>query len=215
VPKAEISCGKTMRRELGSLRLTREDTLRQQVGTAMTSHSEEATFGGGCFWCLEAVFQELHGVQSVKSGYAGGSAPDPKYKDVCSGVTGHAEVVKIKYDPAAIDYADLVRIFFAIHDPTTKDRQGNDKGTQYRSIILYASEAQRETATAVLKEVEAEGVYPDPIVTEVQPLEKFWPAEDYHDDYFRKNPNQPYCAVVVGPKVAKFRKRFKDRLKTA
>ena len=181
----------------------------------MTSHSQEATFGGGCFWCLEAVFLELHGVHSVKSGYAGGSAESPTYKQVCSGATGHAEVVQVRYDPAAIDYADLLRIFFAIHDPTTKDRQGNDVGTQYRSIILYADEAQRETANAVLHEVEAEGVYPDPIVTEILPLEKFWPAEDYHDDYFRRNPNEIYCQVVVGPKVAKFRKRFKDRLRTS
>jgi peptide-methionine (S)-S-oxide reductase len=179
----------------------------------MAVHSDAATFGGGCFWCLEAVFLELHGVQSVKSGYAGGSAPDPTYKQVCAGTTGHAEVVQLRFDPSAIDYADLVRIFFAIHDPTTRDRQGNDVGTQYRSIILYADEAQREIATAILKEVEAEGVYDDPIVTQIEPLEKFWPAEDYHDDYFRRNPNQPYCAVVVGPKVAKFRKRFKDRLK--
>jgi peptide-methionine (S)-S-oxide reductase len=180
----------------------------------MTAQAQEATFGGGCFWCLEAVFQELHGVQSVKSGYAGGARPNPTYQQVCSGVTGHAEVVQVRFDPRAIDYADLVRIFFAIHDPTTKDRQGNDKGTQYRSIILYADEAQRETATAVLGEVEAEGVYPDPIVTEIVPLEQFWPAEAYHDDYFRRNPDQAYCAVVVGPKVAKFRKRFKDRLRT-
>jgi peptide-methionine (S)-S-oxide reductase len=181
----------------------------------MTMQAQEATFGGGCFWCLEAVFQELHGVQSVKSGYAGGARSNPTYQQVCSGATGHAEVVQVRFDPRAIDYADLLRIFFAIHDPTTKDRQGNDKGTQYRSIILYADEAQRETATAVLKEVEAEGVYPDPIVTEIVRLEKFWPAEAYHDDYFRRNPDQAYCAVVVGPKVAKFRKRFKDRLRTS
>jgi peptide-methionine (S)-S-oxide reductase len=180
----------------------------------MTVQAQEATFGGGCFWCLEAVFQELHGVQSVKSGYAGGAAPDPTYKQVCSGATGHAEVVQVRFDPRAIDYADLLRIFFAIHDPTTKDRQGNDRGTQYRSIILYADQAQRETAHAVLKEIEAEGIYPDPIVTEIEPLEKFWPAESDHDDYFRRNPDQPYCAVVVGPKVAKFRKRFRDRLRT-
>ena len=181
----------------------------------MTAHAQEATLGGGCFWCLEAVFQELHGVLSVKSGYAGGATPNPTYQQVCSGATGHAEVVRVRFDPRAIDYADLLRIFFAIHDPTTKDRQGNDRGTQYRSIILYADEPQREIATAVLKEVEAEGIYPDPIVTQIEPLEEFWPAEAYHDDYFRRNPDQTYCAVVVGPKVAKFRKRFKDRLRTS
>jgi peptide-methionine (S)-S-oxide reductase len=179
----------------------------------MTSHIEEATIGGGCFWCLEAIFLELRGVHAVKSGYAGGSMPNPTYKQVCSGTTGHAEVVQVRFDPSVIDYADLIRVFFGIHDPTTRDRQGNDKGPQYRSIILYADEAQRETATAVLKEIEAEGVFPDPIVTQIEPLEKFWPAEDYHDDYFRRNPNEIYCAAVVGPKVAKFRKRFQDRLK--
>jgi peptide-methionine (S)-S-oxide reductase len=135
------------------------------------------------------------------------------HEQVCAGSTGHAEVIKVTFDPAAIDYADLLRVFFTIHDPTTKDRQGGDVGTQYRSIILYADQAQRETATAVLKEFEAEAVYPDPIVTEIVPLEKFWPAESYHDDYFRRNPDQPYCRIVIDPKVAKFRKRFKDRLR--
>ena len=179
----------------------------------MTKHSDEATFGGGCFWCLEAVFLELHGVQSVQSGYAGGSTQNPTYKEVCGGATGHAEVVQVKFIPAAIDYSDLLRIFFVIHDPTTKDRQGGDVGTQYRSVVFYADEAQRETVNAVLKEIQAEGLYPDPIVTEIVPLEKFWPAEAYHDDYFRRNPDQPYCRAVIDPKVAKFRKRFKDRLR--
>jgi peptide-methionine (S)-S-oxide reductase len=181
----------------------------------MTRHSDEATFGGGCFWCLEAVFMELHGVQSVKSGYAGGKVENPTYKEVCGGSTGHAEVIQVHFDPAALDYADLLRVFFTVHDPTTKDRQGGDVGTQYRSIILYADDAQRETATAVLKEFEAEGVYPDPIVTEIVPLDKFWPAEAYHDEYFKRNPDQPYCRVVIDPKVAKFRKRFKDRLRNS
>lgn len=178
----------------------------------MTGGTQEATLGGGCFWCLEAFFQELQGVRSVQSGYAGGVTTDPSYKQVCSGTTGHAEVVRVRFDPGAIDYADLLRVFFAIHDPTTPDRQGADVGTQYRSIILYHDDAQRESAVAVMREIESEGLYADPLVTELVPLERFWPAESYHDDYFRKNPDQPYCRIVIDPKVAKFRKRFRDRL---
>ena len=178
----------------------------------MTGGTQEATLGGGCFWCLEAFFQELRGVRSVQSGYAGGVTTDPSYKQVCSGTTGHAEVVRVRFDPGAIDYADLLRVFFAIHDPTTPDRQGADVGTQYRSIILYHDDAQRESAVAVMREIESEGLYADPLVTELVPLERFWPAESYHDDYFRKNPDQPYCRIVIDPKVAKFRKRFRDRL---
>lgn len=174
---------------------------------------ETATLAGGCFWCLEAVYDELQGVDSVESGYMGGAIANPTYQQVCSGRTGHAEVVQVAFDPAVISYREIIQIFFAIHDPTTLNRQGNDVGTQYRSVILYADEAQREIATAVLKEVEAEGIHADPIVTEIRPLDEFWPAEDYHDDYFRRNPNEIYCAVVVGPKVAKFRKRFQDRLR--
>ena len=180
----------------------------------MMKRAEDAVFVGGCFWCLEAIFQEVEGVQSVQSGYAGGTTSNPTYHQVCSGTTGHAEVVRVRFDPGAIDYADLLRIFFTIHDPTTRDRQGNDVGPQYRSIILYSDDAQRETVAAAMREIEAAGLYPDPLVTELVPLGEFWPAEPYHDDYFRKNPNQPYCRIVIDPKVAKFRNRFRDRLRS-
>jgi peptide-methionine (S)-S-oxide reductase len=176
---------------------------------------ELATLGGGCFWCLEAVFKDLRGVRRVKSGYAGGHAANPTYKQVCGGRTGHAEVVQVAFDPAELSYADLLRVFFAIHDPTTKDRQGNDIGPQYRSIILTHSEAQRQTAEAVMREITEARLWPAPLTTEVQPLEAFWPAEAEHDDYFARNPWSGYCQVVVAPKVAKFRKQFADKLKRA
>ena len=180
----------------------------------MTGKSEEATLGGGCFWCLEAVFQELAGVESVRSGYAGGSTSHPTYQQVCGGGTGHAEVVQVRFDPGVLDYKDLLRVFFAIHDPTTKDRQGGDSGTHYRSVILHHSEAQRAAAEAVMREVAAEGHYSDPLVTEIGALSEFWPAESYHADYYRNNPGQQYCQIVINPKVAKFRRRFHDRLRT-
>ncbi len=180
----------------------------------MMKRAEDAVFRGGCFWCLEAIFQEVEGVQSVQSGYAGRTTSNPTYHQVCSGTTGHAEVVRVRFDPGAIDYADLLRIFFTIHDPTTRDRQGNDVGPQYRSIILYSDDAQRETVAAAMREIEAAGLYPDPLVTELVPLGEFWLAEPYHDDYFRKNPNQPYCRIVIDPKVAKFWNRFRDRLRS-
>jgi peptide-methionine (S)-S-oxide reductase len=176
---------------------------------------ELATLGGGCFWCLEAVFKDLRGVKRVKSGYAGGHVANPTYKQVCGGRTGHAEVVQVAFDPAELSYADLLRVFFAIHDPTTKDRQGNDIGPQYRSIILTHSEAQRQTAEAVMREIAEARLWPAPLTTEIQPLEAFWPAEAEHDDYFARNPWSGYCQVVVAPKVAKFRKQFTDRLKRA
>jgi len=172
-----------------------------------------AVLGGGCFWCLEAVFKDLRGVTSIKSGYAGGHVANPRYKQVCGGATGHAEVVRVTYDPAQLDYADLLRVFFTIHDPTTRDRQGNDIGPQYRSIILTENDAEAATARAVRDEINAAALYPDPIVTEITPLETFWPAEDEHDDYFARNPWSGYCQVVVAPKVRKFRKTFSDRLK--
>ena len=173
----------------------------------------EAVLGGGCFWCLEAVFKDLRGVSAVKSGYAGGHVDHPRYKQVCGGGTGHAEVVKVTYDPAQLDYADLLRVFFAIHDPTTKDRQGNDVGTQYRSIILTHSDAQAATAKAVLQEIATAKIWPGKIVTEIEPLTVFYPAEAEHHDYFARNPFSGYCQVVVAPKVVKFRKQFADRLK--
>jgi peptide-methionine (S)-S-oxide reductase len=177
------------------------------------SATQDAVLAGGCFWCLEAVFLDLRGVTSVKSGYAGGHTENPRYKDVCSGRTGHAEVVRITYDPAQLDYADLLRVFFTIHDPTTKDRQGADVGTQYRSAIFVTSPEQRQAAQATMAEIAAAGLYPGKIVTTIEDLSTFWPAEDEHDDYFARNPYNGYCQAVVAPKVVKFRKTFSDRLK--
>ena len=180
----------------------------------MRDKSEEiATLGGGCFWCLEAVFKELRGVNSVISGYAGGHGANPSYKQVCSGMTGHAEVVQVTFDPAQLSYADLLRMFFSIHDPTTLNRQGNDVGTQYRSIIFTHSDAQKATAEAVMKEITADRIWNAPIVTEVVAFKAFYEAEEEHHDYFARNPWSGYCQVVVAPKVAKFRKKFTDRLK--
>jgi peptide-methionine (S)-S-oxide reductase len=176
-------------------------------------NEEIATLGGGCFWCLEAVFKELRGVTSVQSGYAGGHVVNPSYKQVCSGTTGHAEVVQVRFDPAQLDYADLLRVFFTTHDPTTKDRQGNDVGTQYRSIILTHSDAQESAAKAVMQEIAGAKLWPAPLVTQIEKLTTFYPAEAEHDDYYERNPWSGYCQVVIAPKVAKFRKAFKDRLR--
>ena len=173
---------------------------------------ETATLAGGCFWCLEAVFEMVAGVESVKSGYAGGTTPSPTYEQVCTGTTGHAEVVQVTFDADVIAYREILEIFFAIHDPTTLNRQGGDIGTQYRSAIFTHGEEQREQAHALIEELGESGPWDDAIVTEVEPLEAFHPAEAYHDTYFRRNPMQPYCNVVIGPKVAKFRKRFAHRL---
>jgi len=178
-----------------------------------TQGTEQATFGGGCFWCLEAVFLDLDGVSRVVSGYAGGHVANPSYEQVCGGRTGHAEVVQIAFDPARIGYADLLRVFFTMHDPTTPDRQGNDVGPQYRSIILTHSDEQRRIAEQVRDEIAASGIWDGPIVTEIVALGQFYPAEEYHQDYFARNPNTGYCRAVVAPKVAKFRKTFADRLR--
>lgn len=171
-----------------------------------------AVLGGGCFWCLEAVFQEVKGVREVRSGYAGGHRENPTYKEVCAGTTGHAEVVRVTWDPSVVGYRDLLQVFFTIHDPTTRDRQGADVGPQYRSIILYGDEEQEAAARSVVEELEASGPWDDPIVTELQPLGRFWPAEAGHDDYYRRNRYQPYCQVVISPKLAKFRERFRGKL---
>jgi peptide-methionine (S)-S-oxide reductase len=171
--------------------------------------------GGGCFWCLEAVFELLEGVERVESGYAGGSAPSPTYEQVCAGVTGHAEVVQVTFDPHVISFREILEVFFATHDPTTLNRQGPDVGTQYRSAIFYHSAAQKETAQELIAELERESVFPGAIVTEVAALEEFFPAEAYHQEFFRNNPNQPYCTFLIDPKVAKFRQRFADRLKSS
>jgi peptide-methionine (S)-S-oxide reductase len=176
---------------------------------------EIATLGGGCFWCLEAAFKELRGVNAVMSGYAGGKVPNPTYQAVCGGNTGHAEVVQVKFDPNEISYADLLRVFFTIHDPTTLNRQGNDVGTQYRSIILTHSDAQKAEAEAVMKEMADAKIWNRPLVTRVEPLTAFYEAEEEHHDYFARNPWSGYCQVVVAPKVVKVRKEFADRLKRA
>ena len=175
--------------------------------------SESAVFGGGCFWCLEAVFSQLKGILKVESGYSGGSKPDPTYREVCDGDTGHAEVVRIEYDPELISYELLLSIFFAAHDPTTFNRQGNDVGTQYRSVIFYNSKEQEQAAIKVIKDIEESKIYPGPVVTELKPLESFYKAEDYHQEYYFSNPYQPYCQAIISPKVAKFRDKFSDYLK--
>ena len=178
-----------------------------------TRRSKLVTFGGGCFWCVEAVFRELEGVERVESGYAGGETVDPTYQEVCSGRTGHAEVVQVEFDPEVISLREILEIFFATHDPTTPDQQGADVGTQYRSVILYDSDEQRAVAEEVIAELEAEALFDDPIVTEVVPLETFYPAEDYHQEYYSRNPAQGYCRVVIDPKMAKFRAKFAGRLR--
>ena len=177
--------------------------------------TETATLGGGCFWCIDAALRDLRGVTSVHSGYAGGHVPRPTYEQVCDKKTGHAEVVQVQFDPAELDYADLLRVFFTLHDPTTKDRQGNDVGPQYRSIILFHSPEQEATAKAVMAEIEASGIWSGRLVTELVPFTEYWPGEAEHQDYFANNPWSGYCRVVVAPKVAKFRKTFAARLKSA
>ncbi len=174
---------------------------------------EVATLGGGCFWCLEAVYELLQGVETTISGASGGHVLNPTYQDLCSGRSGHAEVVRVEFDPVVTSYREILEVLFAIHDPTTLDRQGADVGPQYRSVIFYHSPEQKETAEAVIAELTVDGVWKDPIVTEVVPFESFYPAEDYHRGYYRQNGNQPYCRVVIDPKVAKLRARFAHKLK--
>jgi peptide-methionine (S)-S-oxide reductase len=174
---------------------------------------ETATLGGGCFWCLEAALKLLDGVAAVTSGYCGGRTTNPSYREVCSGDTGHVEVVKVEFDPAVIDYRTLLTAFFAIHDPTTPDRQGNDVGSQYRSAIFFHSPAQEAVAHRLIAELDAARIWPDPIVTAVLPAPTFWPAEEYHQNYFAHNPSQPYCRAIVAPKVAKLLQQFAARLK--
>jgi peptide-methionine (S)-S-oxide reductase len=194
------------------MRVRWSDADRPEM-TMNTPAHDVAVLGGGCFWCLDAVFRELAGVVGVESGYAGGAPPDPSYEAVCSGRTGHAEVVRVTFDPAALAYADLLRVFFTIHDPTTPNRQGNDVGTQYRSVIFCQSDAQRTTAREVIDEIAAAKLWRGRIVTEIAGPAAFYPAESYHQEYFDRNPGQPYCMFVVAPKVAKFRKAFAGRLR--
>ena len=175
--------------------------------------TELATLAGGCFWCLEAVFEQLKGVTKVMSGYSGGHVPNPSYEAVCTGTTGHAEVVQVSFDPDEISFRDLLGVFFTLHDPTTLDRQGGDVGTQYRSAIFYHDDAQRRVAEEVVRELEAEHVFDDSIVTRIEPLQAFYPAEEYHREYYRRNQNQPYCRAVIAPKVAKLRSKYLEKLK--
>lgn len=179
----------------------------------MTEKFEKATLGAGCFWCVEAVYQNLAGVQTVVSGYAGGHVPNPSYEQVCTGATGHAEVAQITFDPDVISYAEILDVFWRTHDPTTLNRQGADVGTQYRSVIFYHDDEQRRIAEASKAQADASGLWKNSIVTEISPLTEFFPAEDYHQNYFRRNPHQPYCQMVVAPKVEKFKLTFSTRLK--
>ena len=179
----------------------------------MTQELEKATLGAGCFWCIEAIYQDVKGVHKVESGYAGGHVANPTYREVCTGTTGHAEVAQITFDPDVISFEDILTIFWRTHDPTTLNRQGADVGPQYRSAIFYHNEEQKHIAEKSLVETDASGLWPNPIVTETAPLDTFYVAEDYHQNYYNDNANQPYCRVVIDPKVSKFRKEFKDRLK--
>ncbi len=177
------------------------------------SSEETATLGGGCFWCLEAVYVEMEGVVSIESGYMGGHVENPAYREVCTGRTGHVEVVQVKFDRAVTSYREVLEVFFAIHDPTSRDRQGNDAGSQYRSVIFYHDDGQRAAAEELIRDLNAQGIWPRPVVTEVRPATAFYRAEEYHQQYFRNNPEQPYCAFVVAPKVAKFREKFARKLR--
>ncbi|MCI0474661.1 MAG: peptide-methionine (S)-S-oxide reductase MsrA [Anaerolineales bacterium] len=179
----------------------------------MSQPYELATLGGGCFWCIEAVFDQLNGVIKVESGYAGGTVPNPTYREVCSGLTGHAEVAQLTFDPHVVSYREILQVFFATHDPTTPNRQGADVGTQYRSVIFYHDATQKQIAAQVILELDAAKIWDAPIVTQVAPLDVFYRAEDYHQEYFANNPAQPYCQVVISPKVTQFRKKFADKLK--
>lgn len=186
---------------------------QQQREIPESADLEVATLGGGCFWCLEAVFEQMRGVEEVVSGYSGGSVPNPSYEQVCRGRTGHAEVVQITFDPQVISYSEILEVFFDIHDPTTLNRQGADVGPQYRSVIFYHSQRQREIAEQMIERLGDEGKWDGPIVTELEPSDAFYEAEAYHQEYFERNPGQPYCRAVVAPKVKKFRRRHSFRLK--
>jgi peptide-methionine (S)-S-oxide reductase len=183
------------------------------TGYTMNENFEKATLGGGCFWCTEAVYQQMKGVISVVPGYSGGQVKNPSYEEVCQGNTGHAEVVQITFNPAEVSFAEILEVFFQVHDPTSLNRQGADVGTQYRSVIFYHSEDQKQTAAGMIEKLNAGKVFPKPVVTVVAPFVQFYEAEGYHKNYFSRNPNQPYCRMVVAPKVQKFRKLFKEQLK--
>jgi peptide-methionine (S)-S-oxide reductase len=188
--------------------------MKQDTGQPLPSGQKEViTLGGGCFWCLEAVFDNLKGVMDVVSGYSGGKTPNPSYEQVCTGMTGHAEVVQVTFDPQQVSFREILEVFFSVHDPTTLNRQGADIGTQYRSAIFFHSPEQKAAAEEVIHALKTEGIWGKPIVTELAPFKAFYPAEDYHQEYFARNPGQGYCQAVISPKVAKFRKKFAERLK--
>jgi peptide-methionine (S)-S-oxide reductase len=191
----------------------RQSHRHKEVMMENEKSNEVATLAGGCFWCLEAVFDELNGVENVESGYSGGHSDNPTYRQVCTGATGHAEVVQINFDPSIISFKELLQVFFSIHDPTTLNRQGADIGTQYRSAIFYHTPGQKEVADQVIGEINQARIWNDPIVTEVTKFTEFYPAEEYHRDYYLRNPDQPYCRIVIDPKVARFRKSFLEKLK--
>jgi len=195
---------------LSARELIRRTCMNETQGT-----TEVATLGGGCFWCLEPIYDDLQGVISVESGYAGGSVVNPSYRQVCDGRTGHAEVIKVTFDPQTVSFKEILQLFFTIHDPTTLNRQGADVGPQYRSAIFYHSPAQKQIAEEVMREVTAAGIWPNPIVTEVTPFTNYYEAEEYHQEYFSRNPQQSYCQIVIAPKVSKFRKHYLDKLKKA
>ncbi len=188
-------------------------SLQLQGNSLMKDKFEIATFGGGCFWCVEAIFERVNGVHQVESGYSGGHVINPDYKMVTSGTTGHAEVIQITFDPEVVSYLELLEIFFKTHDPTTLNRQGADVGTQYRSIVLYHNEQQNKLAREIIQDLDSEGIWNNPIVTTVEPFEEFYSAEAYHQEYYENNPNQGYCRLVINPKVEKFEKVFKEKLK--
>ncbi len=193
---------------------SKSDIGSMEKNSSLTSPNKAvATLGGGCFWCVEAVFNELQGVEKVISGYSGGAIENPTYRQVCSGNSGHVEVIQVIFDPTVISYEDILTVFFHVHDPTTLNRQGNDVGEQYKSIIFYQDEAQKASAEKVIQEIGASGLWKNPIVTEIAKLKRFYPAEDYHQSYYKENPNQGYCVFVISPKMKKFREQFKDKLK--
>ena len=198
---------------IGSCGLSEERPIKQPKSTSMQEGMEVATLGAGCFWCVEAIFQSLEGVQSVESGYSGGEIKNPSYKEVCSGRTGHAEVVQVIFNPKVISFADILEVFFETHDPTTLNRQGADVGTQYRSAIFYHSEAQKEVAEKSKAAAQESGLWSSPIVTEIAAFTTFYSAENYHQDYYSMNGEQPYCRAVIAPKMDKFKKRFREKLK--
>lgn len=191
--------------------MTTTISAKDSIIVTTSGKTELATLGGGCFWCVEAIYQDLKGVSKVESGYSGGSVSNPTYREVCSGLTGHAEVIQVTFDPAVISFKEILEIFFTVHDPTTLNRQGADTGTQYRSVIFYHSPEQKTVAEEV--KVSMQAVWDDPIVTEIAAFEKFYKAEDYHQNYFNDNPNQPYCSIVIAPKVKKFREKYQEKLK--